>query len=64
MLTFLSPSENLATQRVQHLAPFVATALIFGSLDPISRSEPLKVRTRCEVLSYGRDGTPTGLGYR
>ena len=64
MLTLLSPSENLATQRVQHLARFVTTAFIYGSVDPISRSEPLKVRTRCEVMRYGRDGTPTGPRYR
>lgn len=43
-----SPSENLAIQRVQHLAPFVTTALKFGALDPTSRSEPLKVRTDCK----------------
>ena len=63
MVTLLSPSENLATQRVQHLAPFVTTALIFGSFDPISHSEPLKVRTRCEVMGCGSDGTSTGFRY-
>jgi len=59
-----SPSENLSTQRVQHLAPFVTTALIFGTLDPTSRSEPLKVRTRSKVVDYDYDGTPTESGYR
>ena len=38
-----APLENLAEQRVQHLIPYIATALAFGCLDPETRSEPLKV---------------------
>ena len=38
-----APLENLAEQRVQHLIPYIATALGFGCLDPEAGSESLKV---------------------
>ena len=37
--------ENLAVQRVQLISPYIRIALVYGTLDPQSNAEPLKVKT-------------------